>query len=710
MGGDGNGRLHFGDFELDAPSGQLFLQGTPVKIQPQPLRVLQALVERHGQTVSRDELRSHIWKGATFVEFDQGLNYCIRQIRRALNDDAANPIYIETLPKQGYRFIADVTGHRNGAAVVTETAATPVKAPWPGQLVVAGICACLAVCAAGLYLYRSLRARPAGIQYTQLTDFADSALAPALSPDGRMVAFIRGGSGFLTADQIYVKMLPNGEARRLTDDPRPKYGPAFSPDGSQVAYTVLVPGFFDTYIVSALGGESHLFVKNSAGLTWLEPNLLLFSQVRSGIHMGVVKATAMRENLREVYFPAHERGMAHYSYASPDHRSALVVEMDAEGKWAPCRLVSLDGGFENRQAGPRGACTSAAWSPNGEWMYFTASVEGQRHLWRQRFPKGPLEQITFGPTDEDGIAVERNGRWVITSMGMQDSTIWLHDPQGDRSLSSEGEVVGSPPPSFSADGKILYYLLRHSPGEATPQLWRTFIETGRSECVFPDVSMSAYDVSPDGREVVYSAAGPNGGSQLWLAPIDRSSPARHIGSSGESSPYFGPHGEILFQLAEGRSNYLERMNRDGSGRAKVVPYAIDGIEGISPGRHWVTAVVPHFDENGVAAVVIPTDGGRWRRMCASYCRPTWSPNGKFLFIPVEWPTRTSAGRSLAIPVGDGENLPELPAGGILPLANESAAPGSQSVGRAVLVPGLDPFHFAYVKTSVHRNLYRISMP
>ncbi len=75
--------------------------------------------------------------------------------------------------------------------------------------------------------------------YTQLTDFTDSAVAPALSPDGRMLAFIRGGEGFLTSDQIYVKMLPDGEAKRVTDDDRPKYGLAFSPDGSEIAYTVL---------------------------------------------------------------------------------------------------------------------------------------------------------------------------------------------------------------------------------------------------------------------------------------------------------------------------------------------------------------------------------------------------------------------------------------------------------------------------------------
>src|ERR1019366_1677073 len=107
---NGNHRRCFGEFEFDSQAGKLFRNGRPVKIQPQPLRVLGILVERPGQIVTRDELRALIWDSDTFVEFDQGLNYCIRQIRLALGDDANAPVSIETLPKQGYRLIAPVAG------------------------------------------------------------------------------------------------------------------------------------------------------------------------------------------------------------------------------------------------------------------------------------------------------------------------------------------------------------------------------------------------------------------------------------------------------------------------------------------------------------------------------------------------------------------------------------------------------------------------
>src|SRR5580704_8811254 len=104
-----NGPIRFGDFEFDSLSGKLFLDGIRLKIQPQPLRVLAVLLERPGEIVSREQLRTRVWGDATFVEFDQGLNFCIRQIRVALRDGASKPLYIETLPKQGYRFIARIT-------------------------------------------------------------------------------------------------------------------------------------------------------------------------------------------------------------------------------------------------------------------------------------------------------------------------------------------------------------------------------------------------------------------------------------------------------------------------------------------------------------------------------------------------------------------------------------------------------------------------
>jgi serine/threonine protein kinase len=581
---------------------------------------------------------------------------------------------------------------------------------WGPWLAAAGICAAAGLIALAFNFFR--HEHPAVVKYTQLTDFTDSATAPALSPDGRMVAFIRGSTNFLSADQVYVKMLPNGEARQLTEDFRLKYGLAFSPDGSKVAYTAVSPPW-STYTVSVLGGDSQLFLSNAAGLTWLDPDHVLFSRIRSGLHMGIVTETLTDEKVRELYFPAHERAMAHYSYASPDRKSALVVEMNETAHFTDCRLISLDGDAQSRPIGPSGVCTSAGWSPDNSWMYFAAIVDGRSHLWRQRFPNGEPEQITFGPTEEGGLAVGRDGRSLITSMGVHESAIWIHDSNGERSLSSEGEVVDeSAPPTFNTDDNTLYYLMWHQAAEsgAGPELWRMMVDSGKSEAVFPGVSMTAYNVSPDGKQVVYAAPVSGGKSQLWVAPMDRSSPARQIGLPGDTAPHFGARGQILFQFAEGNANYLGRMNQDGSGRSKIVPYPIVNLASVSPGGRWMLAAVPLPEGKGVVMQAIPVEGGPAQILCKHRCDPNWSSTGKFLFILMEEPSRTSPGRSLAIPLGAGESLPKFPSEGLTASTDASTMPGSQSVNRAHLVPGKIPSHYAYVNTTVHRNLYQISLP
>ena len=104
----GDGLIRFGEFELEPMTGELRKAGLPVKLQPQPLRVLVLLASNAGRLVTREEIQQAIWKGVTFVDFEHGLNFCIKQIRVALGDNAQAPRFIETLPRRGYRFIADV--------------------------------------------------------------------------------------------------------------------------------------------------------------------------------------------------------------------------------------------------------------------------------------------------------------------------------------------------------------------------------------------------------------------------------------------------------------------------------------------------------------------------------------------------------------------------------------------------------------------------
>ncbi len=349
------------------------------------------------------------------------------------------------------------------AAVAGGTPARPVaRSPLRLVAIAAGVVALIGGAGAALLHWRKPSA-PVRSEWGQITNLPDSVVEPALSPDGRMLTFIRGPLTFATSGQIYVKMLPSGEPVQLTHDELPKDDPAFSPDGSRIAYSVS-GRVWDTWIVPVLGGEPRLWLPNASGLVWLDKSKLLCSEIKnSAMHMAIVTAEESRAGSRDLYVPFHERAMAHRSYPSPDRKSMLLVEMNESGGFGPCRLLPLDGSSRGHLVGPPGSeCMVAAWSPEGDWMYFNSNAGGAFHTWRQRYPDGQPEQITSGPTEEEGIAMAPDGRSFITAVGVAQSSVWLHDSlrqgsSGDRQISLEGQAFQ---PKFTPDGKRLCYRVR----------------------------------------------------------------------------------------------------------------------------------------------------------------------------------------------------------------------------------------------------------
>ena len=123
----------FGQFELDISAGELRRNTRRVRLQPQPFKLLVLLARRAGSLVPREDIRSELWPDGTFVDFDQSVNFSIRQIRDVLGDSAESPLYIETVPRRGYRFIAPVetAAPENAAAVVAPTSVPASDAPMP---------------------------------------------------------------------------------------------------------------------------------------------------------------------------------------------------------------------------------------------------------------------------------------------------------------------------------------------------------------------------------------------------------------------------------------------------------------------------------------------------------------------------------------------------------------------------------------------------
>ena len=331
---------------------------------------------------------------------------------------------------------------------------------------------------------------------------------------------------------------------QLTHDNLDKMSPVFSPDGARIAYTTVNPDFqWDTWTVPVLGGEPQIMLKNASGLVWTGPRQIMFSEIRMGVHMAVVTSEESRIGQRDVYVPPDEPDMAHRSYLSPDGKWVLLVEMDIDHLWEPCRVVPADGSSSGHKVGPLGGgCTFAAWSRDGKWMYFTSNAVGANHIWRQRFPDGNPEQITAGPTEEEGIAMAPDGRSFVTAVSLQGASLWLHDASGDRQISLEGNAAT---PAFTPDGsKLLYRVVREQPNEFAfyrdlGEVMVADLKSGRSEPLVRGFPVLNFDISPDGREVVMEAPDKAGRARLWLAPLDHSAPLRQIPNVEGGQPHFG---------------------------------------------------------------------------------------------------------------------------------------------------------------------------
>lgn len=547
--------------------------------------------------------------------------------------------------------------------------------------------------------------------WVQLTDFADAAVSPALSPDGRILTFIRGGSTFYGKGEVYAKLLPNGEPVQLTHDSAMKMSPQFSPDGAEVAYTTLewsaAQGEWSTWIIPVLGGEPRLMLPNAEGLTWIDARHLLFSEIKSGLHMALVTSTETRDQSRDVYVPPSDRGMAHRSAVSPDHKWVLVVEMD-NGGWLPCRLVPFDGSNAGKPLGPASAgCTDVAWSPDQKWMYMSSDVGGRFHIWRQHFPDGEPEQVTSGATEEEGIAVAPDGRSLITSVGLRQSTLWVRDGKSERQVSSEGYASY---PQFSPDGKKLYYLVRRqsvsdemSTTLISGEVWVANLQNSQSERLLPNFLVTGYSVSRDGTEIVFSAKDEENRQHLWLASLDFRFPPRQFSSpANQDEPHWDAQHHVYFRATEGSSSYLYRMNTDGSGRVKALLEPVLDFHGVSPDGRW--ALVDRILGQETPVFARSLDGGGSVMICSGLCVPQWTSDGGTFSVMVGRPM--GGEDTVVVPVSSSQSLPALPSAGIKTRTDMAGIRGAKILDGFV-IPGPKAGMSASLHLDVHRNLYSI---
>jgi hypothetical protein len=330
-------------------------------------------------------------------------------------------------------------------------------------------------------------------------------------------------------------------------------------------------------------------------------------------------------------------------------------------------------------------------------------VDAESHLWRQRFPDGAPEQLTFGPTEEESVAISPDGAFLVTSVGQRRTSLWLHDSSGERPLTAEGMASS---PRFSPDGRRVYYLMRQTSASPDNELRVLDLEARTSERVLPGLSVMDFDIAPDEREVAFTRMGSPTERGVWLAPLDRGEPPREI-ARGADQVFFGARGELVFRSLGQTSNVVARMSTEAAERTVVTEVPIINLLDVSPDGAWAVAVAPGATE--YSSMAIPLRGGEPRAICAQVtCQARWLGNGDFLNVSL--PNQESGGRrTLVLPIPAGETFPPLPEGGLTMdnVQEALALPGASIVEEDLVAFASHPSTYVFTKIETQRDLFRI---
>ena len=208
-----------------------------------------------------------------------------------------------------------------------------------------------------------------------------------------------------------------------------------------------------------------------------------------------------------------------------------------------------------------------------------------------------------------------DGRSVITSVGVDQTTVRVHDANGEHQISGEGDASG---PQFAPDGKQVYY-------RTASDLWVTELASGRAERVLPGVSVAGYALSPDGKSIAYVTTD----GRLWYSLVDRQTPPMMLAQQG-SAPQFSFSGDIFFRSG----SILYRIHPDGTGMREVPGNPGDPklpISPMSPDEEWSIRI---SDSSHVLAY--PKNGGPPVPLCeGANCSAGWTSDAKFFWISVD---------------------------------------------------------------------------
>lgn len=536
-------------FELNVSAAELLRQGIRLKVQEQPLRVLQYLAEHAGQLVTREELQSHLWPDGTFVDFEHSLNTAIKKLRQTLNDDADNPRFIETVPRRGWRFIApvdwvgfQVVSPRETAAEapITQIATVePASPSWRrGTLITVALI--VVVIAAAVWIWFGFRASPtvasAPIEVKPLTTYPGSEADGMISPDGQQVAFAwdQADAGKEKPYHIFVKQIGTESPLQLTSgDDVSDAAPSWSPDGSYIAFARaklpmdLNDPIGELMIMPALGGSVrtlttvHIVAKlgsqSGPSMSWSPDgkNIIFSDRTPDGQHFAIFELSMETLQRKQITDPPISMMGDSYPSFSPDGKTIAFVRTTKES--ADVYSQPASGGSATRVSTENHVVImGVSWTADGKSL-----VYGGFGVWEVSAKGGKSQQL-FAATMACSPNI-RGNRLVYSDIQWEEN-IWSANLDHIRRRGAKTAVGGKSEKELAATDLA--------------ENWHKEFASTRSE--------EGLRFSPDGSRVAFQSTR-TGTFEIWVSNPDGSNPVRLTNYNGPltGSPRWSPDGQSI---------------------------------------------------------------------------------------------------------------------------------------------------------------------
>ena len=639
----------FGVFELDLRAAELRKSGVRLRLQDQPYQVLLKLIERPGEIVSREELRSALWQENTFVDFETGLNAAVKRLRETLGDSADTPTFIETLPRRGYKFIAPVERR------VSQDRAIPVAVDRQERgrgkellkrRAVAAAVAVLLLSGVGAAFHYSLPRPPTVTNIVRITNDGKAKI-PTNSPatDGVRLYFIEG-QPWTTGSGIAQVSATGGETTWIATTLRqPLAISGMSPDHSELLVPngvgTVGPDAITEYWVQPLpAGAAHRFgnIKMS-NADWVPDGIHIVYAVGHSIMIA-------NKDGSEPHQIAEASGVPRAFRYSPDGRrirfyiiqdkaeSSSLWEMDSNGK-------DIHPLFPDWKESPYQCC--GYWSPDGNYYYFQAGYRSTQAIWvlperRSIFHRGGVRpsRLISGPLRFSGPAPSSDGKKLFVTGEEPRVELFRYDVQARR-FDSYLPGLSAGPVDFSPDGEWMAYI-----SYPDMNLWRSRVDgSDKMQLTFPPVQAYEPRWSPDGSKIAFMdvqfsqpwkirlLSGSGGSPELLV-------PAATNAAEAQADPTWTPDGKsVVFEQSDSVGHIAVYRSDVKTGKVFSIPDS-DGLSSprMSGDGRYICAIA-----NGYTKLMLfDTQNNHWSTLSEGeqLGYNEWSHNGKYICLRENW--------------------------------------------------------------------------